>query len=834
MSSRWNRSMAIAFAGAFALCAESAVAQDESLKGHEFIPAPNEPCGVNCPDPDAPLSRVNYSPRDDGFNRMFVPTESGLMIAPNPHWNGTFDAVSWLNGRQPCGVYCRDSKAPVDITNPPRRNDAASIMVVVYSEGESRGLRFKQNPHWAWAAANEAIENSALYPSLPLLGLGGSSTEVDLGAEESGSEIVSRSVDRTGVAYHATRDDVFQPAVLQAIGGVLSQGSVGGGRNGQAPKVAFALGPDGTYPGYVLVSDGAASARYRIRYDELVPMALFVDGGGTSLYTLWSADRLPADFQREAGFAKYEGGPGFVAIEFAATRFADALFFLDTCAGCVALPDDDLESAINARTSSDTETGSRRVSSYINADVGLRFKLEETKVGAYEVTGGIVRFRWSGDVGSQRVSVDTKLPIVHPGELRANLDRWLTENEDVHILRLMAGIDIRKEGRKPGRRKLADAYFLFETLALLRATKLNWPEHWSTFMAVLSSEWLARKNREPWERYTGTYCGVYPAGADCAHLRETAMSSPGASGATGCEGYVEPSSRVEYFWRQADEKRVRDCIGSLGAGLSDDRGFSPLHRAVQFSATAGIVPALLNVGADPNATTERGWTPLHVAAEHAGNAVVFTVLLEGGADPTVTAQGQTAFDQARNNAKLIGSDAYRQLREAHDAQEAANAAPDTLELTKEDYRAIQRLLNDKGFRAGPEDGRWGSKSRSALRAFQALGGLGQTGVPDQVTRTALGFGSVSKSEAADDEGAARDGVSMEGDCRVGQELQPGQGCKVPGSVVFSVRPDGCGNYPVVPKFSRTCFEGSLQLNQFKARMLNETSAWRIEALPPTP
>ena len=535
MFSRWQRVAPMALVGVFALCADGAAAQEKdqerwlssnnpqaratvTARGFarvwaqkEFIPAPDEPCGVNCPDPDARLSRANYPPRDDNFSRMFVATESGLKIVPNPHWTGAKAAAKgeW------CGLLCRrDPYAPVGITNQLRRNDANPYTYMFLRENST--IAIKRNPHWVWRAANKAIENSTLYPPLPLMELGGSSPEVDLGAEESGSEIVSSSVDRTGVAYHATGNDVFQLAVLQTIGGVLSQGSVAGGRDGQAPKVEFALGLDGAYPGHVLVSDGVARGRYRIRYDELVPMALFVDGGGTSLYTLWSADSLPANFQREAGFGKYDGGPGFVAIEFAATRFADTLYFLDTCAACVAFPDDDSEAVVNERTSSDAEAGSERLSSYINADVGSPFELEETSAGAIEVTGGISRFRWSAEVGSRRASVDRKQPIVRPGELQANVDRWLAEKEDDHILRLMAGIDMRKEGSIPGRRKLADAFFLFETLALLRATKLHWPEDWSAFMAVLSSEWFVRKNREPWERYTETFCGVYPAGVECA------------------------------------------------------------------------------------------------------------------------------------------------------------------------------------------------------------------------------------------------------------------------------------------------------------------------------
>ena len=219
------------------------------------------------------------------------------------------------------------------------------------------------------------------------------------------------------------------------------------------------------------------------------------------------------------------------------------------------------------------------------------------------------------------------------------------------------------------------------------------------------------------------------------------------------------------------------------AKLDTWKGATPLHVAAKYSGVPAVIAALLKGGAEPNAIDEQGATPLLYAAQDNSNPAVVEALLEGGADPMAEAQGMTAFDAARNNPKLRGSDAYRRLREAHDAREAAKAAPDTLDLSREDYRAIQLLLNGKGFRAGPENGRWGSKSRSALRAFQAQGGLGQTGVPDKATRKALGFQESAESETRDVDGA-RDGVALRDACGVGQEIEPGQGCWIPGGGEF--------------------------------------------------
>ena len=578
--SRWHRVAPMVLVGAFALCADGAVAQEQDQEGWEFIPAPDEPCGVNCPDPNAPLGRVNYPSRDDNFKLMFVPTERGLRLVPNPHWNGTENLGVW------CGVQCLDPYAPFSITNQLRRNDTQRLILVYVRHGDDEWIGTKQNPHWvgrATSEAVEAIEAITVSAPLPLLGLGALSSEADLGAEEPGSQIVSGSLDRTDVAYHATGDDVFQPVVLQNIGGVLSQGSVVDGRDGRAPKVEFVLGLDGTYPGYVLVNDGAVTGRYRIRYDDLVPMALFVDSGGTSLYTLWGDDRLPATFRREAGFAKYDGGPGVLAIEFAGTRYADALYFLDTCQACVAVPDDDSGAAVNARTATDTEAGSERPSSYINTDVDSPFEVEETSAGAIEVSGGIIRFYWRGDAGTgERVSVVRKQPIVRPGELRANVDRWVTERENAHIDLLRAGFDLRKEGRILGRRRLADAFFLFETLALLRATKLRSPEDWSVFMAVLSSAWFVRHNREPWERYTETFCGVYSEEVECTNRDQAAAEQGNAKAqfnlglmyATG-RGVPQDDAEAVRWFRLAADQGDASAQFNLGVMYRDGEGVPP-------------------------------------------------------------------------------------------------------------------------------------------------------------------------------------------------------------------------------------------------------------------
>ena len=100
----------------------------------------------------------------------------------------------------------------------------------------------------------------------------------------------------------------------------------------------------------------------------------------------------------------------------------------------------------------------------------------------------------------------------------------------------------------------------------------------------------------------------------------------------------------------------------------------------------------------------------------------------------------------------------------------------------DDYRAIQGMLNELGLGASPEDGQWGPASRRAMRAFQASKGLPDTGTPDPATVAAL-----------------RAQLGLPAICSIGLELDPGQGCDVPGAGTF--QREGrwmCGRNAIIP------------------------------------
>ena len=67
---------------------------------------------------------------------------------------------------------------------------------------------------------------------------------------------------------------------------------------------------------------------------------------------------------------------------------------------------------------------------------------------------------------------------------------------------------------------------------------------------------------------------------------------------------------------------------------------------------------------------------------------------------------------------------------------------------------------------------------------------------------------------------------MSSACVVGQELNPGQRCDIPGGATFSVRSDGSGCYD-----GSICAGTGLNINDFRASKISGTLRWRIDALP---
>lgn len=339
-------------------------------------------------------------------------------------------------------------------------------------------------------------------------------TALQFHAAEQYSARIFRSVNRSP-GFHPSQAAVFQFDVLRARGGVLSQTSHLLTATGERAPFSVALDLDsGEYPGYVLVRHADTTVPYPIEYSDLVPMALFVDSDATSLYTLWddADDRLPQDFLRQAGFVEHRIR-GLVALEFHDTQYSDALYFLDLCLGCRGEQElvvgDDLTQAL--RESSGAAEDS---SSYINTDVGLPF-IFSADSGWADLNGRIGRFQW--EVSSSGVSISA-FPVL-PTPAWELADAWhvltafllLAEDATPQV----TALDFATSTTASSQFALNGGFFLFETLALLRAAKSDDPAQWSEFMQLLSSETLVIADPEPWDRYTRSLCMVYPEEREC-------------------------------------------------------------------------------------------------------------------------------------------------------------------------------------------------------------------------------------------------------------------------------------------------------------------------------
>jgi hypothetical protein len=76
---------------------------------------------------------------------------------------------------------------------------------------------------------------------------------------------------------------------------------------------------------------------------------------------------------------------------------------------------------------------------------------------------------------------------------------------------------------------------------------------------------------------------------------------------------------------------------------------------------------------------------------------------------------------------------------------AGGGAAAVLDLSPDEIRQVQIMLNQKGFSVGEPDGRWGPRTTQALIMFQQRQGLQATGRIDSRTVTALGVSVRSQS-----------------------------------------------------------------------------------------
>ena len=290
-----------------------------------------------------------------------------------------------------------------------------------------------------------------------------------------------------------TIPQIYRHSVLAAIRGVLAQASI----EYPESKVALAF-EQGECSECIRVSTPDRNAVYRIAYDDLVPMVLFIEGGGISLYTIPPQDTSThtldyAHFQVDAGFVSSSNEIGLIALEFKGTKYEQALQFLDLCnALCVE--------------SSPPYGG---WASYINHDAEQKYTFSFAAT-TLRINGGVFRTYWKdkGAVTENRQDVVTWEVAISPPDRVAKRLSVCTNSKlrskisycDDKVLMLPAA--------KP-HDDFDNAYYLYHTLALLRTAKRSTPGTWSEFLEHLMSEALVADNLPTWNRYAESFCSIY-------------------------------------------------------------------------------------------------------------------------------------------------------------------------------------------------------------------------------------------------------------------------------------------------------------------------------------
>lgn len=394
------------------------------------------------------------------------------------------------------------------------------------------------------------------------------------------SGLVTRSVPRDPMP-HVVGHAVLSPQVVTTWGGVVGQADALMIQGEPVTDLRLRLALDESDDDGLRVDFGGTSLVYPIQYSDLVPMALFVESGGTGLYTAFPSSQLDDDFDTRAGTIVLDSGDR-IALEFAGTAFEAALYEVDHCIDClVAAPErfqtlaDSVEYEWQNIRGWIIDANNRRESSYINTDFGSDV-LVETNGNQLELTSTIARYDWFAELdqvnmisfGFEKINLLERPDRRKVMEAISNFDELIRQYEEAtdHLYNLGDGglafrlgeiaarADDLASPFESGRdvadalsalaeevrdavetrelaeqsldeqsfedprelKPLVDGYFLIETLALLRTARRLNPEAFEKFMATLRAPELVEARRESWERYSRSFCSVYPHDPECA------------------------------------------------------------------------------------------------------------------------------------------------------------------------------------------------------------------------------------------------------------------------------------------------------------------------------
>ena len=116
-------------------------------------------------------------------------------------------------------------------------------------------------------------------------------------------------------------------------------------------------------------------------------------------------------------------------------------------------------------------------------------------------------------------------------------------------------------------------------------------------------------------------------------------------------GEDKPEARILWAAQNNNLDIVKDILekSPVLVGARDEDLYTPLHRAA-YSNHIQVVRYLLEMGADPLATTDTGWTPLHSAAKWNNSDIVEVLLNAGTSVNTISEGGLTPLHVAAMSA----------------------------------------------------------------------------------------------------------------------------------------------------------------------------------------
>lgn len=280
--------------------------------------------------------------------------------------------------------------------------------------------------------------------------------------------------------------------------------------------------------------------QYKITYDQLVPLALWIESGATGVFTIWDNEDKNPGWNKAAGFAKVElpsellfGREGYTAIEFATTELSKALFYGDLCPEefCLGESHDDHGTLNQGLSWGDVAPFGD--DSHVITDFQSHFEIS-IQAGTIVVSGVPVRYSWHeiDDVTSSRRYIEKAQPYLLTRNAKERFDSQLdrarknqraaeaaraaaqvSEPEASDVLvkldELVRGktmeVEVLDEWLDPEHHQ---AFLdLFRSAALLRHYKIADPSKWEAFYSSLQEHSLV--NAEPWQRYARVFEEVY-------------------------------------------------------------------------------------------------------------------------------------------------------------------------------------------------------------------------------------------------------------------------------------------------------------------------------------